>query len=305
MAIAQSETRFEMLGCGLCGSAGFHPLYTAKDRLSESGELFHIVACKGCGVLRTLPELSDSELAHYYPTDYWSENDEPSLAWLRKSQWEKTRLLSRCRLTGGKILDVGCGAGFFLRALEGADWERYGVETGGPASDSARRSLGRDRIRTCDLVQARFEDDAFDVITFWSALEHMNDPRLNVEEARRIIKRGGSLIVQVPNAASYQARFFRGDWYALDAPRHRYHFDITALDRLLRDNGFSIYFKTVRSKTHNTHSLRQSLKTRLAAGNPGLGFAIFCLAVPFIKPFDHLMTLAGQGATITVAARAE
>lgn len=290
--------------CDLCGSATVRELYTATDRLRNKGEQFQIVECCGCGVIRTLPEMGEAELAACYPADYWG-GPEPSQEWIVSSQFEKTRFLSRAGLSTGRILDVGCGSGFFLRALDPKKWDRYGVELGDVAAEATERALGAGRLFQGTLTKATWTDSSFDVVTFWSALEHTNEPRANLREARRIISTGGSLIVQVPNAASYQARFFGGDWFALDAPRHRYHFTLRTLDRLLSESGFQIYDKTYFSKAHNSHALRQSLKATLVGRDTNAARrALFYLSIPLIKPFDCAMSAIGKGATLTVAARA-
>lgn len=304
-AQSESYSKPSRAGCELCGATAARELYTATDRLRNSDHPFSIIACAGCGVLRTLPEMSERELAGYYPTDYWGDENEPSPEWIKASQSEKTRFFAQCGLTKGRILDVGCGAGFFLRALDQKVWECFGVETGEAAARAANRALGNGRVFAGTLIESACEDKAFDVVTFWSALEHMNEPRANLIEARRIVKTGGTLIVQVPNAASYQARWFGGDWFALDAPRHRYHFTPQTFERLLAQTGFALYRTTFHSKAHNAHSLRQSLKSRLYARNAGvISRALFLAAIPFIKPVDYLMSAKGSGATLTVAARA-
>jgi 2-polyprenyl-3-methyl-5-hydroxy-6-metoxy-1,4-benzoquinol methylase len=301
---SQPEREPAQSGCELCGATSVRELYTARDRLRNSDQLFSIVACEGCGVWRTLPEMSERELAQFYPDQYWGETDEPSEQWIRASQSEKLMFLRKCGLVGGRILDVGCGAGFFLRALDSNCWERFGVEIAGQASAIASKRLGRDHIFNCTLIEAPFASSSFDVITFWSTLEHMNRPRAAIIKARQIIKRGGSVIIQVPNAASYQARFFKGCWFALDAPRHRYHFRPDQLKQLLSDAGFEVYRTTLFSRAHNAHALRQSLKARLGGDKTSLRFVLFLLLVPLIRPFDWLMSAAGSGATITIAARA-
>ncbi len=292
-------------GCNLCGAVVVRELYTASDHLGKSDEPFSIVECSGCGVLRTLPEMSDEELDRFYPEDYWGECGGPSQGWIEKSQAEKVRFLETSVKGGGRILDIGSGAGYFLRALDANRWDRFGVELGKVAAAAANRVLGQDRVFTGTLIDAACAENFFDVVTFWSSLEHTNRPKANIIEARHIIKPGGTLILEVPNSESYQARFFGSDWSALDVPRHRYHFTTAILKNLLADAGFEVYRLTYYSRTHNSHALRQSLKARLLGKRPTLiNKAIFCLAIPFIKPFDWLMTTIDEGATITLAARA-
>lgn len=265
--------------------------------------MFSIASCDGCGVLRTLPEMDEIELASFYPRQYWGSEGSPSEQWIRSSQAEKTKFLKRAGLFAGRVLDIGCGSGYFLRALEPENWERFGVENGKSAAEFASRWLGKDRIFPGTIIEAGFQDSFFDVVTFWSVLEHTNEPRKNLMEVRRILRPGGSLIIQVPNADSYQARWFGGQWFALDAPRHRYHFSVRTLAHLLSEIGFQIYRTTNWSKAHNLHAFRQSLKTTLRAGDSHLRFALFCLSIPFLRPIDGILTLLREGATLTVAAR--
>jgi 2-polyprenyl-3-methyl-5-hydroxy-6-metoxy-1,4-benzoquinol methylase len=301
---AQAKPEPTRRGCDLCGATHARELYTAKDRLRNTEQVFHIARCLGCGVLRTLPEMTERELARYYPRDYWG-SDEPTLDWIRSSQKEKTDFISACELKSGSILDVGCGSGFFLRALDQSRWKCFGVETGEAAARAASRALGEGHVFTGTLIESTCEDAVFDIVTFWSALEHTNEPRANLIEARRILKPGGSLIIQVPNAESYQARMFDGDWFALDVPRHRYHFTLHTLDTLLQATGFKLYNTTLFSKAHNAHALRQSLKSSLLSESRGAtSRALFYLSIPFLKPIDWLMTALGKGATLTLAARA-
>lgn len=246
------------------------------------------------------------ELARFYPEDYWGLASEPSDDWVHRSQSEKTRFLSECGIKQGRILDVGCGSGFFLRALDPARWERFGVETGGKAVSLARKAIGKQNVFEGTLLDAQLDASSFDVVTFWSSLEHSNEPRDNLVAARRVIRAGGTVIVQVPNVDSYQARAFKGDWFALDAPRHRYHFSHETLGTLLGRTGFSPYRFTFRSKSHNSHALKQSLKARLVLNSRGLlRPALFYLSVRLLKPVDYAMTKLSTGATLTIAARAE
>ncbi|MEK6302536.1 MAG: class I SAM-dependent methyltransferase [Acidobacteriota bacterium] len=293
-------------GCGVCGATTARELYTTIDRLGNSGAVFTIAECGGCGVLRTLPEMTETELAAFYPDDYWGASAaEPTESWIKSSQSEKTRFLSKCAPDGGRILDVGCGSGFFLRALDGTRWNRFGVEIGKAGGQQAARALGSDHVFTGTLIEAAFPDSSFDVVTLWSALEHTNEPRANLIEARRILKPGGTLLVQLPNATSYQARWFKGSWFALDAPRHRYHFRAGTLHRLLSEARFATYLCSFSSRAHNSHALRQSLKTRLRGpGSSSFSRVLFYLSIPLIKPFDLAMTVLDEGATMTVAARA-
>jgi SAM-dependent methyltransferase len=298
---SQISSALPAKGCEVCGAQDWRQLFATSDRLQLSAEPFRLVECMGCKLWQTLPEMSEAELSRFYPRDYWG--CEPSEKWIQTSQADKTDFIKQCGLEAGRILDVGCGAGFFLRALGGKSWSRFGVEIGDQAASAAAEALGSEQIFKGTLLDAKFDKAAFDVVTFWSALEHTNEPRMNLLEARRILKSGGTVVIQVPNAASYQAKMFKGDWFSLDAPRHRYHFNLQNLKQLLEATGFAIYHNTFQSKVHNSHALRQSLKARLWQGSLPKR-AAFLLAIPLLKPFDYFMSGSDKGATMTVAARA-
>lgn len=285
--------------CGICGAARHRGLFQATDRLSPSHEAFTIAECEVCSVKRTLPYLDNDHLAAYYPEDYWGE--EPTLEWISRSQADKLSFLVKCGIAGGTILDVGCGAGYFLRALDGDRWERYGVETGNEAVAIARKHLGEEKIFSGTLLDVA-SPVPFDVVSFWSSLEHMNDPGPNLEHAYRMLRPGGTVIVQVPNAASYQAEWFRSRWFSWDAPRHRYHYSLRVLTDLLERTGFSVSRTSFHSREHNAHALRQSMKALLWQGSNPIARGTYLLLKPFTTPFDHVMSSLGKGATLTLAA---
>ena len=285
--------------CPVCGGVEFEPLFSAPDRLGLVPDRFQVRRCRGCGLGMTWPPAGEADLARFYPDEYWGESAEPEQAWIERSQREKTSLVERHLPRGGRLLDVGCGAGFFLRALSPSRWDRWGVEISPRSAAAAERHLGEGCVFAGRLADAPFEDASFDTVAFWASLEHVTDPRADLETARRLLRPSGLLVVQVPNFASYQSRRFGADWFALDLPRHRVHFAPDTLERLLAETGFAPVEMLYRSETHDPHALKQSLKSRLVARPAPLGRLRYYAAAPFLKLVDRL---AG-GATLTAVFR--
>ncbi|MGH9946200.1 MAG: class I SAM-dependent methyltransferase [Pyrinomonadaceae bacterium] len=286
--------------CAICRSEHSTALFSAFDRLEIAKEPFTIAKCSDCGVLRTLPAMSDYELSRYYPHDYWG--DEPTAEPFLPRPTEQTKFLERSGMLGGRILDVGCGSGFFLRSLDPTLWDRMGVEIGREAAAVARKFIGNENIFESDFSSAKFGDAVFDIVTFWSSFEHLGNPTEALDETHRVLKPGGTLILQVPDAASYQARFFKGNWFSLDAPRHRYHYDFPFLKDLLASKGFDAYLSAGHSRTHDHHALRQSLKA-LLRHKSFFKDTLYLLTKSFTRPVDAALSLFDIGATITLAAR--
>ena len=83
-----------------------------------------------------------------------------------------------------------------------------------------------------------FPDRCFDVVTMWHVIEHLADPLNTLSTVQRVLKPGGLLMLRTPNAASWEARLFRGCWYGVDAPRHLHLFSPDTLARCLAQAGF-------------------------------------------------------------------
>jgi len=77
-------------------------------------------------------------------------------------------------------------------------------------------------------------------ITMFHVLEHLYDPGSYLEAAHSLLKPGGRLIIQVPNAACWQFLVFGQRWNGIDVPRHLIDFRKSDLDALLDSCGFEV-----------------------------------------------------------------
>jgi SAM-dependent methyltransferase len=71
-------------------------------------------------------------------------------------------------------------------------------------------------------------------------LEHVPDPRAYLVAARDLLAPDGRLVVQVPNAASWQFRLLGRRWSGVDVPRHLYDFRDRDVGRLLEECGMAV-----------------------------------------------------------------
>src|SRR5436853_224407 len=110
-----------------------------------------------------------------------------------------------------------------------------------PGCGSARRTaspifefheeLGVDVVPVEDL--AKLPAASFDVITLWHVFEHLPDPIALLREARRLLKVGGRLLIEVPNLGGWHGRLGGAAWHHLDVPRHLLHFSRKTLTSML------------------------------------------------------------------------
>ena len=148
----------------------------------------------------------------------------------------------------GRLLDVGCGSGHFLSAAQGDGWRGVGTDLSHAACVAARTTAAAP-IAQAEATALPFRAGALDAVTLVNVLDHTAAARRTLEEAARVLRPGGLLVVRVPNgpvhatAASALARLgplarLRG----LDAFPivHVFAFGRGALVRLLTGAGFDV-----------------------------------------------------------------
>ncbi|MDX1375381.1 MAG: class I SAM-dependent methyltransferase [Burkholderiales bacterium] len=251
-----------MSRCPLCGGAGRHA-YTGRDLLLDRPEPYTYHACADCQAVYLHPLPDAATIAGFYPEAY--SVYKPDAAPKRPRAFERAvlrerygyasleapaahRLLARLFgalfyreavsfVPGGRMLDVGCGNGRFLRKMSALGWACEGLDFSETAV-SVCRAAGLD-VRRGDLQSAGFDAARFDLVTARHVIEHVPDPAAFLREAARILKPGGRLLIQTPNSAALGRPWFGACWFANDIPRHLVLFARANLDRLAAGCGLA------------------------------------------------------------------
>ncbi|HVR83583.1 MAG TPA: class I SAM-dependent methyltransferase [Planctomycetota bacterium] len=166
----------------------------------------------------------------------------------------------------GRLLDVGCGGASWLLLWSRWQKECVGVEPHDATARAAREKTGLD-IRSGDLRSQGFAAETFDIVTFCHVLEHLEDPRAELREARRLLRPGGEILIWVPNYGSMFRRLFGRDWVPYDIPRHLWHFTALRLVTLLSECGLKA---SEVAMDPNEFALRASVRLWRRSGH-GLG----------------------------------
>jgi SAM-dependent methyltransferase len=139
------------------------------------------------------------------------------------------KIIERYARHPGRVLDVGCASGLFLRCALDAGWHVEGIEPCEPLAEKARENLGAEaRVHSSILQEARLPEASFDVVTLWDVLEHVPNPVAFLGFAGSLLKSGGYLFANVPDIDSIQARVFGRRWPLL-LPEHLNYFNSGSL----------------------------------------------------------------------------
>jgi SAM-dependent methyltransferase len=192
----------------------------------------HLVRCGTCDLVFSGRRPDDAELAEHY-RDY-------GLAWFdseitRQRYRELLDSLEPYRKTN-RILDMGCGAGYFLDEAAKRGWEAYGSEFGElPLELSRGRGF---TVVPAPLTPASFPADHFDVITSFEVVEHVRDPRAEAETLARLLRPGGLFYCTTPNFDALTRRLLGPRWRVIEYPEHLIYFTAQTLTSWLTGFGF-------------------------------------------------------------------
>jgi SAM-dependent methyltransferase len=134
---------------------------------------------------------------------FWADAPDDPEPWA----WERRRaLLLTAVAPGERVLDLGCGAGRFVRALGEAGAEAVGVEIAEAALTRARRNAPGADLRLLEPSgELPLEHRSVDVVWCSEVLEHVADVAGLLVEVRRVLRPGGRLLATVPFHGRAQA----------------------------------------------------------------------------------------------------
>lgn len=242
--------------CNICGNADGIRCFTVREMMQGTREPFQYASCPECGHLHlvSIPE----DMGRYYGHGYYSYSRRRLPWWWRwlhktrtavmlgggtpmgrlmlalKKPWYADWLSTMRLRPGDRFLDVGCGAGNFLRELQAAGLDCTGIDPFLPGDEDTPEGV---RLRRRDIAN---EPGSYKGILFSHSLEHVPNPGRDLECARGRLLEGGTVIVRVPLADSLAFWRYGADWFQLDAPRHLNLFTQKSLSILARKCGFSV-----------------------------------------------------------------
>lgn len=246
LARALPDHALEDVACGLCGSR-------ERDLKFEDGP-FSVVTCRQCNLTYVTPRLNDASLlTEVYDEGYWSSDSAKTRGYTDyrldaplylKTYRRRYRVIGRHFASPGRVLDVGCAAGYFLKVMQEKGWDVTGVEPSDAIRPQAAERVGQSNVRGGLLHEAGLEPGSFDLITFWDVIEHIPDVVAALRYARTLLAPGGKLLIETQNVDSKTADKLGKAWHHYKHAEHIYHFNPGTIDRVLTEAGFQVLENT-------------------------------------------------------------
>jgi 2-polyprenyl-3-methyl-5-hydroxy-6-metoxy-1,4-benzoquinol methylase len=220
----------QTMNCRLCSASAIKSLYQING--------CKILKCNQCGVVFAMVDSRKVNLSDLY-LNYRSDavivkqiehNAEIARGFLKETKTLGFEYFDR-------MLDVGCGLGFFLRAMTKYVGDCVGEEISDYQVSFANNKLGV-KVLKGELTELALSKESFDVITMWDVIEHLSSPLDCLEECHRLLRENGLIAISTPNYNSLTRMIVGEKWLVFNPPEHMFYFTPSTLIGALNKAGF-------------------------------------------------------------------
>jgi len=215
----------------------------------DSKDNFDVIECKTCGFKHVIPIPTEKEIEQYYKDTYYNnikqnyiEKQHKEIEWWNFIYNERYAMFEKyLSKKQRRILDIGCGPGFFLKFGKERNWKGFGIEPSIKAALFAQ-SLGLEVINEFFNKTNYKNLGKFDVIQLNQVLEHLPVPKETITLCHRLLNPGGLLFISVANEYNPFQRIVTGymdypHWWVVP-PQHINYFSIKTIKKLSKSCGF-------------------------------------------------------------------
>jgi SAM-dependent methyltransferase len=232
------------IDCNLCGA-------NEADVVFEAGvaQASRIVKCRQCGLMYASPraKLPDQDEIREYDPEFTRKTREHSRDRYDKEEYqvrdyEDTRAyLRKAYPRRGRLLEIGCSMGFLLAKFREDGWEVEGIEPNRGFCEFIGEHHGI-KASPAILEESDVPANSFDVVVMLHVIEHVPDPLGTLEGICRVLKPGGTLILETPRYDSLMFKLLRHRERSVSCDGHIYFFTTETLRQMAGKAGFDVQF---------------------------------------------------------------
>jgi len=227
---------FEYPACPLCGSE-------RREFPFRLQEPYNVVRCTECGLCYLYPRLIESAMQEVYRESSYYEGGACGYAdtsytaqefALRATFKRLLQNLAKRGLTGGDLLEIGCGYGYLLDEARSFFGRRVGTEFSPQGAEIARATGAEVFIGGIEQVPSEAK---FDCVIGTQLIEHVYEPLSFVERLAGHTKSGRHIILATPDIGGVLRKVMGQRWPSFKVPEHVVYFDYQRLSSLMRRAG--------------------------------------------------------------------
>ena len=189
--------------CDLCMGKEFEP-YLEPGPSGRS-----LARCRGCGLVIAGPSGGEGATREPVRRD-------------RRTDLRRAAAVMKI-IPAGKVLEVGCGEGHFLSALDPARYEVVGTEPDAETAAAAGRRIQESGLRGAVVhgspMDASLPGEVFDLVALFGSIATVTSPRSTCMEVTRVLRAGGFSVIETPSLSSLTALLCGAWWRPLRDPR--------------------------------------------------------------------------------------
>jgi 2-polyprenyl-3-methyl-5-hydroxy-6-metoxy-1,4-benzoquinol methylase len=255
--------------CCICNSSDSSLLFETKYPYHRYPGNFILRKCDSCGLIFNSPRLIDEELFKLYGKHYYFHKRSDAVEFQRIAHvYLRTLALLDIDSDTKKVIEIGSAKGYLLALLKHLGWEVRGCELSPIAAEYAINTFGVDTyIGSVEQYINDSKKQFFPVTLAIDVIEHVPNPVGFFQALTSIIPREGFLVLDTPNADSYNISTLGYRWSGFN-PFHIYLFNRHNLEKLLGDRGFSIqhiftYNNHPQSRVSSSRKVKEFIKLLL------------------------------------------
>ncbi len=288
-----------MTACIICGTETQPYLDEIEDYEYGVPWKSKLERCPDCGLICHSPSVNADDIAGLYPVNYLAHSaaskSQGIYGRLKSTLARRTaRNLTRSLPADGRLLEVGCGNGCFLKVISEirTDIGLVGVDIKRVEMDLPRVEFHEGQLETIDLPPA-----SLDLIYCSNLIEHVPDPVVFLRKCRKLLAPGGKLYGVTPNHTSLDRWIFGRYWGGYHYPRHTFVFNHRNLGKLLSGCGFD------NVKLKGAYGFWYISFTNRFLGRSGSRGFIFAAVTATFLPLDLAINLFRPHGSMTFVAR--
>ncbi|OGV21413.1 MAG: hypothetical protein A2X47_07550 [Lentisphaerae bacterium GWF2_38_69] len=250
-----------------------------------------LVLCPNCKLIYANPQYTSQELVEIYKQLYYNEDNtfkrdnriveqnHNSILYsttLRDLIKRHPQLRNNPKTSiKNRVLDYGCGPGYFLNECRKFGFEVIGIEFSEYAAKYAQEKLDLDVRIDPDSALNNLPDNYFQLITAWSVLEHTRHPKEVLAKLIAKLTPDGILCLTVPNLACWRHFLEHNKWFNITNPTHLVFFNWRNLKGLLTEM-----------------EMKRIIRPKFWGGRPGFNF--------FANLIQYFVRLTGFGSDLRI-----